>query len=494
MKKKLLVSMLAAAIVASALTGCGITDSNHTEKSSAKTVKLDPENPVSLTVWHYYNGLQQTAFDNLVDEFNNTVGKDEGISVKSYSQGSVADLEKAITDAVDGLVGAEKMPDIFSSYADVAYTIEKKSGLADLSQYFTEEELSEYVDSYIQEGYFEGNKALYLFPVAKSTEIMMINKTDWEPFASATGVTLDQLSTLEGVREVAEKYYDWTDAMTPDVADDGKAFYGRDAMANYFIIGMKQQGKDLFQVKDGKVTVDTDKESIRRLWDNYYEPYIMGYFAAFGKFRSDDVKTGDILAYTGSTASAMYFPDKVEDDDESYAIDYIVQNAPLLKDGKNYKVQQGAGMAVSKSDEKHEYASSVFLKWFTQKEQNLRFVCESAYLPVRKDANTITALDQVVKENSIDISQKAYDCLKDTMDSFDKTEFYTSACFENSYDARQILEHNLSDKAAADKAAIDEKVASGISRKEAAAEYLTDQAFDQWYEEFCKALNASVEK
>ena len=151
-------------------------------------------------------------------------------------------------------------------------------------------------------------------------------------------------------------------------------------------------------------------------------------------------------------------------------------------------------MAVSKSDEKHEYASSVFLKWFTQKEQNLRFVCESAYLPVRKDANTITALDQVVKENSIDISQKAYDCLKDTMDSFDKTEFYTSACFENSYDARQILEHNLSDKAAADKAAIDEKVASGISRKEAAAEYLTDQAFDQWYEEFCKALSASVEK
>ena len=52
MKKKLLVSMLVAAIAASALTGCGITDSNHTEKNSAKTVKLDPENPVSLTVWH----------------------------------------------------------------------------------------------------------------------------------------------------------------------------------------------------------------------------------------------------------------------------------------------------------------------------------------------------------------------------------------------------------------------------------------------------------
>ena len=49
MKKKLLASMLAAAIAASALTGCGITDSNHTEKGSAKTVKLDPQDPALLT-------------------------------------------------------------------------------------------------------------------------------------------------------------------------------------------------------------------------------------------------------------------------------------------------------------------------------------------------------------------------------------------------------------------------------------------------------------
>lgn len=488
MKKKC-VAMMLIAIMTASLAGCG-----SSKDGSGKSVKLDSDHPVSLTIWHYYNGAQQAMFDTLVKEFNASVGKEEGIYVESYSQGSVSDLEEAVNSSLNGEVGAEELPDIFSSYSDTAYAVQQQDKLADLSVYFTEDELSRYVDSYIQEGYFNQDGALYLFPVAKSTEITMINKTDWEPFAEATGTTVDELATTEGITEVAQRYYEWTDEQTPDVPDDGKAFYGRDSMSNYFIIGMKQMGKEIFQVKDGKMTLNTDEDLIRRLWDNYYVPYMKGYFASLGKFRSDDVKTGDILAYTGSTASAMYFPDKVEDDEESYTIDYIVRNAPLLKDGKNYKVQQGAGMAVSKSDEKHEYASSIFLKWFTQKEQNLRFVCESAYLPVRKDANTIKALDQVVKENSIDISQKAYDCLKDTMDSFDKTEFYTSECFENSYDARQILEHNLSDKATADKIAIDEKVASGISRKEAAAEYLTDQAFDQWYEEFCKALSASVEK
>ena len=85
---------------------------------------LDPKNPVSLTVWHYYNGSQQVAFDALVEEFNETAGREKGIFVQSYSQGSVSDLEAAVRDAISGKVGAEAMPDIFSSYADTAYEVE----------------------------------------------------------------------------------------------------------------------------------------------------------------------------------------------------------------------------------------------------------------------------------------------------------------------------------------------------------------------------------
>ena len=42
-------------VIALGLAGCG------------KKSLLDPKNPVSLTVWHYYNGPQQEAFDALVE-------------------------------------------------------------------------------------------------------------------------------------------------------------------------------------------------------------------------------------------------------------------------------------------------------------------------------------------------------------------------------------------------------------------------------------------
>ena len=321
----------------------------------------------------------------------------------------------------------------------------------------------------------------------------MINQTDWEPFAEATGASLDELETMDGVVDVAERYYEWTDAQTPDIPDDGKAFYGRDSMSNYFLIGMRQMGTDLFEVKDGEVTLHADKELIRRLWDSYYVPSVKGYFAAYGKFRSDDVKTGDILAYTGSTSSVFYFPDTVETDDGSHAIDFAVRNAPIMSGGENIRVQQGAGMAVTKSDEQHEYAACVFLKWFTQKEQNLRFVCESGYLPVLKEANDISAVEQVAEENGIEMNAKTYTCLQTVMDSFSDTQFYTTKNFPNKYQARSVLDYHLSDKLSEDLAAINEAVANGSSREEAVAPYISDEAFEQWYESFCEALQQSLE-
>ena len=444
MKKRFLSLALAGALMIGGLVGCG--------KKEEAGIKLDPSNPISLTVWHYYNGSQQAAFDALVSEFNATVGKEEGIHVEGYSQGSVSDLEKAISDSAAHVVGSQPLPDIFSTYADTAFSLQKDGLLTDLSAYFTAEELKEYVPGYIQEGYLQDDGALYLFPVAKSTEILMINATDWEPFAQATGTTTDELATTEGVTRVAQRYYQWTDEQTPDIPDDGKAFYGRDSMSNYFIIGMKQMGK----------------------------------------FRSDDMKTGELIAYTGSASSSMYFPDQVIKDDGTYPISYIALPAPVMEGGQMVYVQQGADMAVTKSDAQHEYAASRFLKWFTAKENNLRFVCESAYLPVRNEANTMTALDEVIASKGLSISPKAYDCLKCILDSFDKVSFYTAKCFDNGYATRRVLDFNLSDKAVADKASIDEAVAGGASREEALAPYLTDEAFDAWYEAFCQALEAKA--
>ena len=470
------------AVLLLSLAGCG-------NKSP-----LDPKDPVSLTVWHYYNGSQQAAFDALVEEFNDNAGREMGVYVQSYSQGSVSDLETAVRDAISGKVGADTMPDIFSSYADTAYEIELAGALADLSSYLDQEELNRYVDSYIEEGRIAADGTLRIFPTAKSTEIMMLNKTHWEPFAAATGASLENLKTIEGVVETAEAYYEWTDGLTPGVPGDGKAFYGRDAMANYFIIGMQQQGVEIFQVENGEMTLNTPKEELRRLWENYYVPMVKGYFGAYGSFRSDDVKTGDILAYTGSTASAMYFPDQVELESGAQPIDYIVMMAPVLEGGQNYAVQQGAGMVVSKSDERHEYAAVEFLKWFTQAENNLRFGCVSGYLPVLKEANSVEKLDQVVADQGLSVAPKTYDCLTTIFGGMEGMTLYTNKSFQNGSAARKVLEYHLADQAAEDRSAVASALAGGESLEQAAAPYVTEEAFENWYQSFCGALNGAAGK
>lgn len=455
---------------------------------------LDPAKPVSLTVWHYYNGSQQAAFDSLVEEFNDTVGREQGIYVESYSQGSVADLEAAVRDSISGKVGADNMPDIFSSYADTAYEVEQAGALANLSDYLSQEELAEYVDSYIEEGRIAVDGTLRIFPTAKSSEIMMINKTEWDVFAAAAGASLENLDTIEGVVDTAKAYYEWTDSLTPDIPGDGKAFYGRDAMANYFIIGMQQQGVEIFHVENGEVTLNVPEEELFRLWENYYVPIVKGYFGAYGSFRSDDVKTGDILAYTGSTTSAMYFPNQVELDGGSHEIDYIVKMPPVFEGGQNYAVQQGAGMVVSKSDEKHEYAAVEFLKWFTQAENNLQFGCVSGYLPVLKEANNVQKLDQVIADSALEVSPKTYDCLTTMLNNMTDLTLYTNKSFKNGTGARKVLEYNLADLAAENRASVEEAVKQGASLEEAAAPYVDQEAFTTWYADFVQALNDAINK
>lgn len=491
----ILTAVLAGSIM---LTGCGTTADQslkESNKAAAAKSELDPDKPVSLTVWHYYTGAQQSSLDKLVSEFNAGDGAEKGIYVEVSSLGSIKDLEQAVTDSIQEAVGSKEMPDMFASYADTAYSAWKAGKIADISQYVSEDELSEYVDGYIDEGRFNNNDELYLFPTAKSTETLLLNKTDWEPFAEATGSTVDELSTEEGIAEVAERYYEWTDSLTPDIADDGKAFYGRDSMANYFVIGMKQMGVDLFDVRDGEVSINADKDKMRRLWECFYVPYVKGYYARYGKFCADDVKTGEIIAYTGSSASSVYFPDKVYDAaGNERAIDYLISEAPIMEGGENIKVQQGAGMAVAKSDSLHEYASVEFLKWLTAKDNNLRFVAGGGYLPVRKDANNIEAFDKLIEEEGLEVDPKTYDCFKSITDSFNDTSFYTTKCFENGYAVRSVLDKDLLNKAKEDREAVCAAVASGASRQEALKPYLTEENFEEWYDNLCAEMEAEAAK
>ena len=445
----------------------------------ARSLVNEPE--IQQALIEVRDGLQH-----VVDQFNETTGREKGIRVESASQGSMSDLETNVMDAAQGKVGAAAMPNIFSAYADTAYALDQMGMLVDLSQYLTEDERAQYVQDYLDEGDFDGDGSMKIFPVAKSTELMFLNETDWEKFAQATGAAYDDLSTVEGLVATAGAYYDWTDAQTPE-PDDGKALFGRDAMANYMLVGARQLGDTLFEVQDGKMTLNFDKDVARKLWDNYYVPFVKGWFAAIGRFRSDDIKVGNVLAYVGSSSSATFFPVQVMvNDTESYDIDMTVLPSPKFAGGEDVAVQQGAGMVVTAGTEEEINASVEFLKWFTLPENDISFSVGSGYMPVTKAANNM----DTIKAAGLTLSPVVEQVLTGAVATINENRLYTPLAFEGGQAARKVLEYALSDKAAADRAIVVERIAAGMSAEEAEAEFLTDECFDSWYQETLTKLQA----
>ena len=470
---------LCAAALAFSLAACGGTQAAPGANTAAAQ-------PVRITVWNYYNGDQLECFNKLVEEFNATVGKEQNITVTSESQGSVNDLETNVLAAAEGKVGAAALPNIFSAYADTCYAVDQMGLLADLSGYLTEEEKAAYLDSYLTEGEFKDDGSIKIFPVAKSTEILCLNETDWEPFAAATGASCGDLSTMEGLVATAQKYYEWTDAQTA-APDDGKALFGRDAMANYLLIGAKELGENIFDVQQGVMTVELSEQTARKLWDNYYVPFVKGWFAAIGRFRSDDIKTGNILCYVGSSSSATFFPKQVmTSDTESHDIRMKALPCPTFADGSSVSVQQGAGMAVTNGSEAEVKASVAFLKWMTQPEQNIRFAVGSGYLPVTHAANDMEAIEA----SGLEMNDAVRDILTVATDEVKNNELYTPKAFAGGAAARKVLELDLSDKAAADRATVEQRIAAGESAGDAQAEFLTDEAFAAWYQGLLGQLKA----
>lgn len=469
------------------LFGCGSTSSSVVEL-------IDKNEPVTIAVWHYYNGVQQVNFDKSVEEFNNTVGRDKGIIVEAYSKGSISELADSVIASVKKSAGAENPPDIFTAYAETAYTIDQLGGLADIGKYFTDDEINEYVEDYIDEGLFSGNDSLKIFPTAKSTEIMVLNYTDWQNFSNAEGVTVDDLKTWESIAEIAEKYYKYTDDLTPDIENDGKAFFGRDSVANYMIVGARQLGAEFISFdENGKPVLNVDREVVRKLWDNYYVPYVKGCYTMQGRYRSDDVKLGKSIAIICSTTGTAYYPEEVTiDDDYTYPIENMVLPVPNFEGTEPYAVQQGAGMSVISSNEKKEYASAVFLKWFTEEERNIEFSINSGYLPVKKSANDFDKISAINEKSENTVKETMLNSLKLAIDEVNNYSLYTMKPFDTASEVRDYLGNYIQTTAEETYATVIEKTQNGENRDDIIAEYTDDEAFESWFSIFNSYIESLV--
>lgn len=482
--------------LAMVMTVCGCGKSTKSKTDDTLTNALDPENPTTITIWNYYNGDQLNAFNKLVEEFNSTVGADDGVVVVSLSQGDINTLADSLIDSAEGKAGAEELPTLASVYAETAYILDQSNMLESFDPYFTDNELSEYVSSFIDEGRFNENNDLLLFPISKSTEVFTANATDWQTFTDETGIALADIKTQEDLVSAAKTYYEWTDGLTPDVAEDGKALYGRDSVANYIYRGSYQLGHEIFPVKDGKMTLDLDRDTFKILWDNYYIPYINGYFGSYANFRSEDAKTGKILALTSSTSSMGYLPDQVTLEDDS--VHDIVMTATDSLSFENATtdavVQQGASFCMLHSTDAEQQGAVEFVKWFTETDRNMDFSLMSGYSSVKKESNTEEAITKAYSgDTSTSLGKNVLDSLKLSADAFSNKTPYATKPFKGSKDVRTLLDSSLTDISVQDREKVVANLKSGMTHEEAVAEFTTDEYFDAWFEQLTADVKGLVE-
>lgn len=452
--------------------------------SSCSTEKttLDPKNPEIVTLWHYYNGDSKIAFENKIEEFNQTLGIDKGVIITPIAKGSVKELEEALTNSAKGVVGSEEMPDVFTCYEDKLLELDKLGKIADLNPYLTEEDKEKYVDEFLITG-IQDDGRLTSIPIVKSTEVVYVNKTGLEE----SGFDLTQIDSWEDYYDLSRNYYMYTDAQTPDVLWDGKSFFGIDNVANYVIASNMQLGVEIFD--DANDTIILNKEVLNKIFSIYYQGMSFGFFNSIGAFRSDDLKAGEILAYVGSSSGASYFPTWIESNGSEKEIELEVDYYPVFENGETYAIQQGAGMSISKSTENKQEGATLFLKWITEPEQNIDFALVSGYLPVEESAyndKLEIAVNKMLTEDmqKINIASVYNTSLVQILN----LKTYAPSVFENSYNVRNILGETLIAMGEVGKQEGTKLKAQGLTEDEILINLNMDEKFEIWIESIEKEL------
>lgn len=381
---------------------------------------LNPNEPVIITLWHNYGGQMESSMNDLVDEFNGTVGKEQGIIINITSVSSSSALYDKIIASSDGIPGSSELPNITTGYPKSALVLNKNEKLVDLNEYFSEEELDQYLPRFIEEGII--SDMLAVFPTAKSTEVLFLNKTLFDRFSNATGIGIDSLATFEGISDAAIKYYEWTDSQTPDIPNDGKAFYIPDSWFNIAQVGMNQFGDNF--IVDEAINYS---DNYKKIWSAYFEAAVKGGFAIYNGYSSDLAKTGEIVCSTGSTAGILFYGDTITyKDNTKENVEYEILPYPVFNGGNKVALQRGGGMIITKSTKEKEYASAQFLKWFTAPEQNMRFISETGYLPVTKKAFETNIEEYFNKVENANIKK----LLKTAVTMYNEYDFYIPPVFD----------------------------------------------------------------
>ena len=237
-----------------------------------------------------------------------------------------------------------------------------------------EEQKSDFIEAYYNEGRQFGDGLMYTMPFSKSTEVLYYNKT----FFDANNLTLPK--TWDELKDLCAKIKQ----IDPDSIP-----LGYDSEGNWFITMCEQYGSPYTSAKGDNYLFNNEKnrEFVKEFRDWYQNGYITTQTLLGSYTSSLFTSTNGTRSYMsiGSSAGATH-QRPAADTEGNYPFEVGIATIPQVNADKPKVISQGPSVCIFKKDNPQEVlASWLFIKYLTT---NVSFQAEfsmaSGYVPVLK--------------------------------------------------------------------------------------------------------------
>ncbi len=340
------------------------------------------EKPVTIEFWHALSGTNEDVVNQLVEDFNSTIGQEKNITVVPVYQGSYNELKSKTTAAIK----AKEAPVLAQSYTDWVAEYLQADVVVPLNDYIMDEtvgitDFEDIAQAYRDENSQFGDKEMvYSLPFNKSSEVLYYNKT----FFDENNLMVP--TTWEEVEEVAKQIYDLT----------GKPGFGIDSTQNYMVTAIRQLGGE-YTGEQGEVLFGTNDAALKAL-ERVERNTDEGYWRLVGedRFMSGPFLNELVYMYIGSTAVSEFLKEA--------NFEWGASTYPQVSNGTKAVIQQGTNVVVMNQNKTPEevYAGYEFAKYLCSVEANTYVATNTGYLPIRSSVIDSEAYQTYVTESNDD--------------------------------------------------------------------------------------------
>jgi len=348
--------------------------------------QIDPSGQ-EILYWHVSTKIHEEVLLELIEEFNST--NEWGITVKPEYGGYYGDIREKILAAI----AAGSPPDLSIAYANQVAEYAEAGQIEALDHYIasqkyglTEDDLEDIFPAFLETDRSPAlGGAMTSFPPSRSMEVMYYN-IDW----------LMRLG-YEKPPETWEEFKEMCMAATDTEA--GTSGYALSVSASTFAGWVWTRGGDII-APDGKTAIFNSPEAVDTL--TFLKELIDGGYAyqiaeRYGD-QTDFANEKALFAF-GSTAGLPYYAQAVADEATGEPrFEWSV--APFPHSTAEPVVDiYGPSICVFRTTPEKQLASWLFIRWFTQKEQTVRWAKVANYFPIRKSAVESAEMQAYMEEN-----------------------------------------------------------------------------------------------